>query len=372
MAAYSTREDRPTGVPARPARPPLIRRSRGPLFVLLAAALALSSPRPSAAQRPFPVNPNLPEEARQFDFWIGVWDVNLRVRQEDLRWKDSEEAEARIYPILQGKAVLELWDGKRIKGFSLRYFDPEREKWVLWLNWPGRNRSGSSSLDGEFRHGRGEFFSVQRGPGGMETISRYTFSDITPTSLRWDDAYSSDGGRTWSNAWIMEFSRTDDLPALPVEGGEAHTYDNGGRCDEEPFRLYEFLAGFRTGQAEARDGDWNSLGAATLTGYRILDGCAVLVTLRWPANDLFAHITWNTAADRYEILTLDADPDSPARIYYSDVNAEDLLFVELGDDGPGDRRINIRAGTDGFVGWVHEARKGEGWQATFRARFGGE
>jgi len=93
----------------------------------------------------------LPAESRQFDFWVGAWDVNLRVQQEDLSWKDSIKAEARVYPILFGKAVLELWDSPNIKGYSLRYFDVKQGKWVLWLNWPGQNSSGSSILIGSFR-----------------------------------------------------------------------------------------------------------------------------------------------------------------------------------------------------------------------------
>jgi hypothetical protein len=52
----------------------------------------------------------LPPEARQFDFWRGQWDVNLRIRQEDGSWPDKVAARARIYSVLAGKAVLELWD----------------------------------------------------------------------------------------------------------------------------------------------------------------------------------------------------------------------------------------------------------------------
>ncbi|HZD04943.1 MAG TPA: hypothetical protein VE173_08490, partial [Longimicrobiales bacterium] len=33
---------------------------------------------------------------------------------------------------------------------------------------------------------------------------RFTFSDITTHSLRWNDGNSQDGGRTWSTSWIME------------------------------------------------------------------------------------------------------------------------------------------------------------------------
>lgn len=337
-------------------------------------------PPTGIAQQPapasFPVNRDLPEESRQFDFWIGEWDVNLRVRQEDISWKDSHDAVARIYPILNGKAVLELWDEERIKGFSIRYFDTERGRWVLWLNWPGVNRSGSSKLVGEFRHGRGEFYSARARPDGVQSINRYTFSDITPTSLRWDDAYSSDGGKTWSNSWIMEFSRRGVIAELPPGGGTAPTFDDGDRCGDEEFRRYEFLAGERQGSVESRDGDWNSLGAATLTGYRILDGCAVIVFLRWgqgrAGKELFAQVTWNGYAGRYELLVLDSEVDTPARIYFSQEDAEELLFIQLVDGAPGSSRIQILSGTDGFVGWLEETRAGDAWRESWRARFGGE
>ncbi|NIQ57389.1 MAG: hypothetical protein GWN71_29565, partial [Gammaproteobacteria bacterium] len=67
-------------------------------------------------------------------------------------------------------------------------------------------------------------------PDGGETISRYTFSDITPASLRWDDAYSTDGGETWTHNWIMEFTRTGAKPTLAADGGPEHTFHAGGRC----------------------------------------------------------------------------------------------------------------------------------------------
>ncbi|NNG17505.1 MAG: hypothetical protein HKM89_13600, partial [Gemmatimonadales bacterium] len=101
---------------------------------------------------------------REFDFWVGEWDVNLRVMQSDHSFKDTHRAKAKIYRVLDGKAILELWDqqveGHGIRGFSLRHYDPQAENWTLYLNWPGRNRSGMSSLTGSFRHGRGEFFST--------------------------------------------------------------------------------------------------------------------------------------------------------------------------------------------------------------------
>jgi len=37
--------------------------------------------------------------------------------------------------------------------------------------------------------------------------TRYTWSQITPTSARWEQAYSYDAGATWDTNWIMTFTR---------------------------------------------------------------------------------------------------------------------------------------------------------------------
>jgi hypothetical protein len=31
---------------------------------------------------------------------------------------------------------------------------------------------------------------------------------MTPTTCRWEQAFSDDGGKTWEVNWIMEFRRT--------------------------------------------------------------------------------------------------------------------------------------------------------------------
>jgi hypothetical protein len=334
----------------------------------LAAALLVTLATPAVAQD-FPVSSALAAEARQFDFWVGEWDVNLRVRQDDGTWEDRIRSAAKIYPILSGKAILELWSDDRvagIKGYSLRYFDPARDEWVLWLNWPGQNRSGSSSLSGTFRHGRGEFFSTSQAQDGTETISRYTFSDITDDSLRWDDAFSKDGGLTWTNNWIMEFSRTAAKPALSADGGPAHTFHEGARCDAPEFRKYEFLSGRKDGTVEA-----GGSGAVTITGHRVLDGCAIL-TFAGPDGDPerawgFSHITWNTYAERYELTTLNSVSTTTVRMFDSRDASELVFYERTTGNGPVDR-FRIEQAPDGSVLWVHETPDGDGWQTVWQGR----
>lgn len=283
---------------------------------LCAAAAALATVVVLVGQGTW-TNPALSEnKEEQFGFWVGEWDVNLRIRQNDLSWKDSIRAHTKIFSILDGHAVLELWDSTPIVGYSLRYYDSAKGKWVLWLNWPSKDQSGSGSLEGEFRHGRGEFSNTRKNAQGGETISRYTFADVSPISLRWDDAYSSDGGKTWTHRWIMEFSRTAPKPTLPTEGDTAHTFDGGQRCSPEEFRRYESLAGQWRGDMRSEE-----FSSAPLSGhgYRVLGGCA-LIFLRTAASghkkvETFGHLTYNTRADTYELTLID-NQGSPARVFY--------------------------------------------------------
>lgn len=263
---------------------------------------------------------------RQFDFWIGVWDVNLRIQQEDGSWEDQVKAEAHIYPILDGKAILELWNETSraggIKGFSLRYFREDLDQWELWLNWPGPNRSGTSTLTGQFRHGRGEFFSTQRTDDNTELLSRYTFTDITKNSLRWDDAYSTDGGKTWSNQWIMEFDRKrqDPPPVRPDRG--LNTYTNDDRCTLEGFSALENWTGDFQGEVEYLDGDRWQRSAATFQGYPILDGCAVIHFMAFrrgrDTHKSFGFHTFNTYSNQLEYNYLDNIPGNVLQTFYGD------------------------------------------------------
>jgi len=40
------------------------------------------------------------------------------------------------------------------------------------------------------------------------TRTRYMWSKITPTSAQWEQAFSTDEGKTWDTNWIMTFKRT--------------------------------------------------------------------------------------------------------------------------------------------------------------------
>ena len=59
---------------------------------------------------------------------------------------------------------------------------------------------------GRFVDGRGDF----RGDDtidGREFRVRYQWSDISPTTARWEQSFSVDGDKTWISNWIMESTR---------------------------------------------------------------------------------------------------------------------------------------------------------------------
>lgn len=317
-------------------------------------------------------------EDRQFDFWIGEWSVNLRVKQKDQSWKDQHQSTARIYPILDGKAILELWNenkvGQGIKGYSLRYFNRDKNKWELWLNWPGKNRSGSSSLAGSFRHGRGEFFSSRKIDDTTELISRYTFCDVSPTSLRWDDAYTKDGGKTWTNNWIMEFSRIQVIPPALEVNTSPLTYDNGKRCDLPEFGTFTKMAGHWKGVLAIKEenGSWKEHDAQ-LNTHKVLDGCAVFSFIEANQFKSFSLQTFNTFAKMYEETYLDNSKEGIVLLYYGTEQANKSLVLNPRTNGkplaPGNTKRIWSIQSDKAELSVHQLLENGDWEEIMKGVF---
>jgi hypothetical protein len=64
----------------------------------------------------------------------------------------------------------------------------------------------SSPAIGRFKNGRGEFFNHET-LNGRAILVRFVISDITPTSCRFEQAFSDDEGKTWETNWIAVDTR---------------------------------------------------------------------------------------------------------------------------------------------------------------------
>ena len=116
--------------------------------------------------------------------------------------------------------------------------------------------------------------------------------------------------------------RTAERVELPPAGGDAHTYDEGERCDRPQFRRFEALVGQRDGTFRRRVGDgdgWREV-PVRLTGWRVLGGCAVLarVEILFDGQPLesFHHFPWNTHASVFEETVLESRPGSSLVVLY--------------------------------------------------------
>ncbi len=94
------------------------------------------------------------------------------------------------------------------QGLNLRLYNPATRQWTL-------NFANSSDglltppTVGEFREGRGEFYD-QETLNGRSILVRFVISDITPTSCRFEQSFSDDGGRTWELNWLAVDTRLPD------------------------------------------------------------------------------------------------------------------------------------------------------------------
>lgn len=165
------------------------------LFMRLAAGswLLVAVIQPAHAQ----ASPQAPPtckaaEHRQFDFWLGTWDVQGRNGQPlGVNVITSE---------LDGCVIREQWQSLRTahRGSSYNIFDRRSDRWhQTWVD----NSGLLLELNGGWRDSAMVLESRTRGPNGTEEVQRITWTPRPNGTLRQFWEQSQDGGRTWSVAF---------------------------------------------------------------------------------------------------------------------------------------------------------------------------
>jgi hypothetical protein len=183
------------------------------LLIVLCATAAAALTHAAPQDRPTPCTA---ADYRQFDFWIGDWDITQSILQGDGSRLELP-AHTSVSSTLDGCALIEHWQGEvrffwenmpkvePMTGLSVRAYDPKAGKWFIhWMD--SRSTSFGPPYAGGFSGGRGEFFREWETPDGTR-VGRITFSDIRPDSVDWELAVSSDGRRTWTVLWTMAMRR---------------------------------------------------------------------------------------------------------------------------------------------------------------------
>jgi hypothetical protein len=164
----------------------------------VAGALALAvAPTLLPAQAPAAPSCSGPEY-RQFDFWIGTWDVFGA--QGALVGTSSVTLE------LNGCVLHEHWEsvGAQQRGRSFNIYDRQSGRWHQ--SWVSSN-GNLLLLNGSLRDGRMVLEGHSTRPGGVDVQNRITWSKEPDGSVRQLWEQSTDGGKTWSAGFDGRYVR---------------------------------------------------------------------------------------------------------------------------------------------------------------------
>ena len=158
-------------------------------LALLAPLLVLAqdeTPQPPLAAP----KPCSSEQHRQFDFWVGTWEVT----------QNGQPTGRNHIELVHGDCALaEHWvsAGGNFSGASLNIYDQANDKWhQTWVDTGGT----LLELNGGLEDGSMVLSGARPGPDGAEVINRISWTPNTDGSVRqlWE---SSPDGETWTVAF---------------------------------------------------------------------------------------------------------------------------------------------------------------------------
>jgi hypothetical protein len=156
------------------------------------------------------------EEAgrHDFDFWIGRWQQRNRRLRERLagceEW-DEFDSTSVAWPTLDGLGNVDEFRTDYAGGYvgmSIRLFDPATRTWSIY--WADSRFPGplEQPVVGSFSDGVG-VFGCDDTFNGRPIVVRFTWSQTTSPTVRWEQAFSADGGVTWETNHITESARVE-------------------------------------------------------------------------------------------------------------------------------------------------------------------
>lgn len=138
-----------------------------------------------------PAAPCAAAEHRQFDFWLGEWQVEVPGKPTN---------KSRITKLFGACGIREeYWaGGGRYEGSSFNMYDAPRKVWhQTWVD----NQGGLLALEGGLRGASMVLEGKQPGPQGGEQTSRITWTPNADGTVRQHWEISSDAGKTWTTAF---------------------------------------------------------------------------------------------------------------------------------------------------------------------------
>lgn len=163
------------------------------LHAALIVSLALANAAASAQTQPGgqPPAPCTALEHRQFDFWLGDWQVEVPGKPTN---------KSRITRLFGACGIREeYWaGGGQYEGSSFNMYDAPRRVWhQTWVD----NQGGLLALEGGLRGASMVLEGKQPGPQGGEQTSRITWTPNADGTVRQLWEISTDAGKSWTTAF---------------------------------------------------------------------------------------------------------------------------------------------------------------------------
>jgi hypothetical protein len=175
------------------------------IMLIGVGAAAAQTPAPETSAAPAP--PCAAAAFRQFDFWVGSWDV------ADSNGKPAGRNEISLEQL--DCVVIERWRSVNGgTGMSMNYYDPKSQRWTqhwvglgLILTMTGELRGREMVLEGPLQNVRDRRVTILRG----------TWTPLPDGGVRQHFVESADGGRTWSEWFDGYYRRATSTAGAPSE-----------------------------------------------------------------------------------------------------------------------------------------------------------
>jgi hypothetical protein len=182
-----------------------------------------------------------------FDFNLGVWSTHIRRLQHPLSGStDTIELNGTVSVrrVWGGRAQLEEIEADgpngHWQGMTLFLYNPQAHQWNQTYFNSATVDPNDQPLVGSFHDGRGELFA-QDTLNGRAILVRGVWSDITPSSHRFEESHSQDGGKTWEVVFSASLTKLGPSPEGPLQEKSASAGGGGtGQNAQDGSHAFDF------------------------------------------------------------------------------------------------------------------------------------
>lgn len=177
----------------------------------LSFVLVAFTPSSAAPQAPAQAVPR--DGSHDFDFEFGSWHTHLKRLTAPLSGSTTwaqYDGTTKVTPIWDGRADLVELDvtgpAGHVVALNLRLYNPSSHQWSLNFASVRGGTMGTPSI-GEFKSGVGEFYDTEDF-NGRSVLVRFVITPISADEIKFEQSFSTDGGKTWEPNWLATDTRT--------------------------------------------------------------------------------------------------------------------------------------------------------------------